>query len=1274
MHCHRTWRCRSANRAVGTDMAGGNEDDIPGSGAIFTFGKSRFADNVPSKFWFKNDKALKMCCGDEHTALITGKGKLYMFGVNNWGQLGLGTKATVNKPTCVKALKAEKVKLAACGWSHTLVYTSHGNLYVAGGNSEGQLGLGDCKERVSFERLPFFRGREAIRMLAAGCSTSAALTGEGKLFMWGDNREGQIGQGNESRALKPREVAVGRPVTWVSCGFRHSAFVTVDGHLYTFGECDGGRLGLPPKQWDCHRVPQVVQGIPDRVTQVACGESHTIALTVTDIYSFGMGQFGQLGHGTFVFQASLPKLVDHFQKGKVRQVECGGSHTAVITDNGLLYTFGDGRHGKLGLGEETYTNQFKPTLCPRFLKYHVRSVACGGCHMLVLARPRSGLSRQVSLEEDDIMEASLGTSYSEVQEGSVTYPTVSRSMSARVRRRQREQSPQQFGLMVQTHLKSSFFSTSLPFSSRIAHLRPPCMEPATRGLQNGLSTFRTIPSRTEKVTSEDPEDTEDNEMKMKDLGGTTDKLNLDVKGVKRHDLGDGSRHPEGRLVPMERDAGLTLQQALSPGARHVPHLSQHKADFKQRSTQRPLCKGAGNSQEEICTARKRKQSERPGASACELDERKQLPGLGASSETLPELRKPTEVKIKQKKETTNCTEVHGTINGWTEKLISVENKEVESRLSTPVKVKNNKDAWVVSHPGEDVQTPKKGLPSGFKSLKEVSQDNTSCISSAYKRKSSSSSNLTPDTSAVVSEVCSGREGQKKGTECKEKGTKVVSEVAGRRQEGLVREQVGLVHLVTEVLTEQAESVLDIERTHKMSPIVSRSLMLSERRADADSFRSGKKTTVMINVLPEASSSRHKLEESSLDQNHDKTQNHESEPLVDEFESSAKAESSKGSTFGEKSRSGAEGKDDGESETSSDEESDEGVQKKHTASRRVMITGDPEEGVDTEEGETEKPESEDEEEDAEDSKESEAAAPESEEQSQSETEKMGEMLDGMSAEEEEDDGEESGEEEEDKSESGGEEEDEEDSDEEESIDVEQEGIEEDENESDVGEEVEGDEEGEESGDEKESDEEDGNESVGDDEEEGDVEETDGEEGEDGDEEESGGEEEEEESGGEEEEDGDEEESGGEEEEESGGEEEEDAEEEMDHELSVGEEDEESGEEETEESGGEDEEDEKEDDEEGEDVEEEDSENESEHEEAEDEENEEKEGKVKEEMEEVSMGKRKKGKERQKSRSAAPVFKSKPGSLHARGRRRAAESRSQDSQQFWNNVLPQYLNLK
>uniref|UniRef100_A0A671T7Y8 X-linked retinitis pigmentosa GTPase regulator n=2 Tax=Sinocyclocheilus anshuiensis TaxID=1608454 RepID=A0A671T7Y8_9TELE len=500
-------------------MAEETENEIPESGAVFTFGKSKFADNAPSKFWLKNDVPLRIACGDEHTALVTENGKLFMFGSNNWGQLGLGTKATVNKPTCVKALKSERVKLAACGRTHTLVYTSRGNLYASGGNNEGQLGLGDCDDRTSFHLVDFFSKHGPVKMLSAGSNTSAALMQDGRLYMWGDNSEGQIGLGKESNALTPREVSVGKRVSWVSCGYYHSAFVTVDGALFTFGEKDSGKLGLSKEKLANHKVPQQVTGISDKVVQVSCGGGHTVALTEHEVYSFGLGQFGQLGHGTFIFESRLPRVVEHFRRGRVKRVECGENHTALITDSGLLYTFGDGRHGKLGLGEENFTNQFKPTLCPRFLDYHVHSVTCGGCHMLVLAKPRPEGSEEFILEEEDVTEDYFEKSYTELLGDTQSQTTLHRSLSARVRRRERERSPDQFGQMFRTlpALGGNQLSASLSVPSQIhqSHSKQPGKIP-----HNSLK----IPGKREK-SLDDRSIVEDSES-VKDLGETTDLLNL----------------------------------------------------------------------------------------------------------------------------------------------------------------------------------------------------------------------------------------------------------------------------------------------------------------------------------------------------------------------------------------------------------------------------------------------------------------------------------------------------------------------------------------------------------------------------------------------------------------------------------------------------------------------------------------------------------------------------------------------------------------------------
>ena len=101
----------------------------------------------------KNDPIVGVSCGDEHTGIITESGRVFMFGSNNWGQLGLGHENNVEKPSCIKSLKHEKSILIACGRNHTLVATESGNIYTFGCNSESQLGiinsLNEVKELIT---------------------------------------------------------------------------------------------------------------------------------------------------------------------------------------------------------------------------------------------------------------------------------------------------------------------------------------------------------------------------------------------------------------------------------------------------------------------------------------------------------------------------------------------------------------------------------------------------------------------------------------------------------------------------------------------------------------------------------------------------------------------------------------------------------------------------------------------------------------------------------------------------------------------------------------------------------------------------------------------------------------------------------------------------------------------------------------------------------------------------------------------------------------------
>uniref|UniRef100_A0A8B9IUE6 X-linked retinitis pigmentosa GTPase regulator n=1 Tax=Amazona collaria TaxID=241587 RepID=A0A8B9IUE6_9PSIT len=504
-----------------------DELPVPESGAVFTFGKSKFAEDIPSKFWFKNDKPVLISCGDEHTAIVTGNGKLYMFGSNNWGQLGLGSKNTVSKPTCVKALKPEKTKLAVCGRNHTLVYTEKGNVYAAGGNSEGQLGLGDTEERTTFHLIRFFTNQHKIKQLAAGSYTSAAVTEDGQLFVWGDNSEGQIGLADEACVSIPCQVDVGKPVSSVSCGYYHSALITGDGELYTFGEPENGKLGLMPEQLKNNRVPQPVMGIVEKVNKVACGGEHTVVLTETNVYTFGLGQHGQLGHGTFIFETSVPKSVKHLRRYKICNITCGENHTAVIAENGLMFTFGDGRHGKLGLGEENFTNQFDPTLCYNFLRFTVLLVACGGCHMLVFAAPRPKGFEEVLFE--DLHESYLTATVSKIS-GDLLLTNTLQLTSARMRRREREKSPEQFSRMAQTlpPLGESFLKSSLPVTSKTSPFwfsatGLPKAEPRKHRRHKKVKKKN---DQKDKPGEHSAEEDSDNENNDRNLGDTTDILNM----------------------------------------------------------------------------------------------------------------------------------------------------------------------------------------------------------------------------------------------------------------------------------------------------------------------------------------------------------------------------------------------------------------------------------------------------------------------------------------------------------------------------------------------------------------------------------------------------------------------------------------------------------------------------------------------------------------------------------------------------------------------------
>ncbi|XP_037298969.1 X-linked retinitis pigmentosa GTPase regulator [Manduca sexta] len=370
-------------------------DDIPETGAVFTFGKSHFADNEPSHFFIKNDPIVAISCGDEHSAVICQNGRVFVFGANTWGQLGLGHKEVVTRPSCVKWLKPQRAMFVACGRAHTVFVTDTNAIHTVGCNDEGQLGTGDL-EHHTVPQYVELNQPATIKQVSAGSNHTAILTEEGRVYMCGSNSEGQLGLGEDTRsAVKFTELRFMETIAFVECGYYHTVFITSKGAVFVTGDNENQKLGLPNTAITVY-VPQLLP-IDTAIKSACCGASHTFLLSMdeTKILAFGSNEKGQLGMPRDIEYVTEPKEIDMeqmFDGFQLKLVACGAMHTAFVTDNGLLYTCGEARHNKLCLEDidnanshDVVLNQYTPKRVTAMNGHIVDNVACGGCHTLLTA-------------------------------------------------------------------------------------------------------------------------------------------------------------------------------------------------------------------------------------------------------------------------------------------------------------------------------------------------------------------------------------------------------------------------------------------------------------------------------------------------------------------------------------------------------------------------------------------------------------------------------------------------------------------------------------------------------------------------------------------------------------------------------------------------------------------------------------------------------------------------------------------------------------------------
>ena len=173
----------------------------------------------------------KVECGYGHVLALSHTGATFAWGRNNFGQCGNGLQSRAqDTPVEVPTLVGKRVLSLGAGTFHSVVVSEGGRVYCAGANNNGQLGQGDCAhyESVGFVEAVLGDGSEALAVrVSCGSNHCAILAQDGGIYTWGFGKFGQLGRavddGSPGWSAAPGVVPVSGGVINVTCGYENLA-------------------------------------------------------------------------------------------------------------------------------------------------------------------------------------------------------------------------------------------------------------------------------------------------------------------------------------------------------------------------------------------------------------------------------------------------------------------------------------------------------------------------------------------------------------------------------------------------------------------------------------------------------------------------------------------------------------------------------------------------------------------------------------------------------------------------------------------------------------------------------------------------------------------------------------------------------------------------------------------------------------------------------------------------------------------------------------------
>lgn len=305
--------------------------------------------------------ATKVSLGYRHSCALV-SGGIKCWGSNGSGQFGNGTTNSSLTPVDTTGMTSGIIDMSTTGDAVggvclTCAIDSLGAVKCWGQNNNGQLGDGTTTTRTLPTQVTGFSS--GFVQVSAGVGTSCAVHSNGKSYCWGDFSVGQLSSNTAVNLFSPKDVlGLTSNVTAVSVGHNFSCGIH-NGAAKCWGTNSFGQLGNG--DYNSQGTAAQVSGLTSGVTSIATyfdnyyADRHTCAVHNGAVKCWGQNNYGQLGNGTTGGTSNIPVQVSGLTLGAV-QVAVSLWHSCALLNNGTVKCWGLNSHGQLGNNSTTNSN------------------------------------------------------------------------------------------------------------------------------------------------------------------------------------------------------------------------------------------------------------------------------------------------------------------------------------------------------------------------------------------------------------------------------------------------------------------------------------------------------------------------------------------------------------------------------------------------------------------------------------------------------------------------------------------------------------------------------------------------------------------------------------------------------------------------------------------------------------------------------------------------------------------------------------------------------